>query len=372
MKKLNFFYLLTLLLVFASCSSSSDDDSRNEVSLSVSVNNLLLEAAEGSYTEQFSIISSVDWKIVSYADWLDFTATEGIAGSVTIRVRAKSTNDSSEERIGEFDVKAGDKVKTVTVRQLSALAEGCVARPTNLVILTDGIAFDFNFGRNVSYYYYGFMDKASIGSMTDDEIAEICQETFWRYTPEEEAIGYLSGLTPNTEYYLITFAYDKKGKRGELIKTLVKTRPIVNSRPRVWITDISYDATKWSWTTTMSAYTSKYYMSYYTGENAYYASEIPTVWIAWYMKNHIDNGDYAPILQSGNWSADRVENDGAIYVYAWAVGENNTFAYQLDTLYESFIYSPTYSKASNDAPQAGVISKEQLSEYMKGCVLVEE
>ena len=71
MKKLNFFYLLTLLLVFASCSSSDDD--KSETQLSVSVNDLVLEAEKGSYSPvPLVITSSDDWSIVSHVDWWIF------------------------------------------------------------------------------------------------------------------------------------------------------------------------------------------------------------------------------------------------------------------------------------------------------------
>ena len=372
MKKLNLFYLLTLLLVFASCSNS--DDSKSETKLTVSVNDLILEAAAGSYSPvPLVITSSDDWKIVSHADWLDFSSKSGSAGTVSVTVRAKSINDSSQDRYGEFDVIAGDKVKTVEVRQFPALAAGCEVRPTDVVILTDGVAFDFYFGKKVSYYYYGYIDAVVAGSMTDDEIAYYAQEEFYRYTPEEGDLGYLSGLDSNTEYYLVTFGYDNKGNRGDMTKTLVKTKPIITNRPRVNISNVTYSSTEWNWNTTMSAYTSKYYMGVYSGYYASVISSMPDVWLAWYMKNEIESGEYSPILQSDSWNSERLSTDYYLYICAWAVGESNELAYELDTYYGSLLEdSPLLSRAANEEPKVGVVSKESIRESMKGFVIIEK
>jgi len=368
MKKLNFFYLLTLLLVFASCSSSDDD--KSETQLSVSVNDLVLEAEKGSYSPvPLVITSSDDWSIVSHVDWLDFSSKSGSAGTVTVSVRAKSANDSSVERIGEFDVVAGDKVKTIEVRQFPGLADGCEVRPTNLVVLTDGVAFDFNFGKKVSYYYYGYIDAVMAGSMTDDEIAQYAQDEFYRYTPEEGDLGYLYGLDPNTEYYLVTFGYDSKGNRGDMSRTLVKTKPVITNRPRVNISNVTCDDYEWGWKTSMSAYTSKYYMAVYSGIYADEYSKFPSVWMAWYMKNEINSGEHEAILQSDSWYLSRESSEYSIYICTWAVGENNEFAYQLDIFYNSLL---TYSPAVNNEPKVGVISKESVREYMTGLVFIEK
>ncbi len=371
MKKLNFFYLLTILLVFASCSS---DDDKSETQLSVSVNDLILEAAAGSYTPvPLTITSSDDWKIVSHVDWLDFSSRSGAAGTVSVTVRAKSVNDSSQDRIGEFDVIAGDKVKTVEVRQLPALVEGCEVRPTNIVIMTDGVAFDFNFGKKVSYYYYGYIDAVVAGSMTDDEIADYAQEEFYRYTPEEADLGYLYGLDPNSEYYLVTFGYDNKGNRGDMSKTMIKTKPIITNRPRVTISNVTYSSTEWNWNTTMSAYTSKYYMGAYSGYYAEITSLMPEVCLAWYMKNEIEGGEHTPILQSDSWELSRESGDYYLYICAWAVGENNELAYELDTYYGSLVdESPLLTRAASEEPKVGVISKERVYEYMKDFVIIEK
>lgn len=369
MKKLNLFYLLTLLLVFASCSNS--DDSKSETKLTVSVNDLILEAVEGSYSPvPLVITASDDWQIVSYVDWLDFSSKSGGAGSVQVAVRAKKANDSSEERVGEFDVKCGDKVKTITVRQLPGLADGCVVYPTDFVILTNSVAFDFDFGKKVSYYYYGYIQKDAIGSMTDDEIAEFAQSSFRRYTPEDNKLGYLGGLNANTEYYLVTFAYDSRGYRGEMIKTLIRTQPTVIDRPSVKISDVTYNSSAWYWTTTMSPYTKKYYQDQYSGEAALlqmyeiiddYVYELPDAVRAWKMKKAISAGILKPILNSSyEWSCPRVYYEVDFLVYTWAVGDNDEFAYELDSFWggisEDAVLSPMATRAAK-GPFAGVTSK---------------
>ena len=374
MKKLNLLYLLACLLVFASCSSSDDDDNR-ETELSVSVYDLLLEAQEGSYTSTITITSSDEWRISTSDDWLDFTSRSGNAGSAQIGVRAKSINDSSKERIGYFDVIAGNKTKTVTVRQLPALAADCAVQPTDMVIMTDGIAFDFNFGKKVAYYYYGYLDKSFVTGLSDEEIAYISQETFERKTPDEGELGWISYLDPNSEYYLITFAYDRYGKRGDMVKTLFRTKAVVGNRPRIYITNVEYSSTTWEWSTTKSPYTKYYYQSTFSGVTAANALLVPQAVLAWLMKGAIESGDLDLILNDGNWYRSRGTDEEDFFVYTWAVGQDNEFAGELDTWGGSIESGPfpfySATRASEDKePAAGVISKESVNELMKNIQFV--
>ncbi|MBE6303854.1 MAG: fimbrillin family protein [Bacteroidales bacterium] len=248
-------------------------------------------------------------------------------------------------------------------------AEDCKVVPVNIVSLTDGVAFDFNFDKEVSYYYYGYIAKESIGSVTDEEIVEVALENFTRYTPEDDLLGYLAGLEANSEYYVITFGYDSKGNRGEIIKTLVKTKPDVTNRPRVTISNVTYTSTEWNWDTSISSETKKYYMAGVSGEYASMLGDTPNILLAWYMKNEIDNGEYTSILEPGSWWMSRNSTDNDIFIYAWAVGNDNEFAGQLDTFYSSLTESAVLTlNPEKKMPDAKVVSKEHLHKCMKNVV----
>ena len=245
--------------------------------------------------------------------------------------------------------------------------------PTNFVTLTDGVAFDFNFGKKVSYYYYGYLEKDLIGRFTDEEIVEIALENFTRYTTEDEQLAYLTGLDAGAEYYIVSFGCDSKGNRGEVIKTLVKTKADVANRPRVNISDVTYSSSEWNWETTISSNTKKYYMSGLSGDLALVLSEMPYVCLAWYMKDEIDNGEYSPILYSSSWWMSREATDDYIYIYAWAVGEDDEFAGQLDIFFGSLVEeTPLSCSVAMKKPEVGVVSKESIREYMKNSVNIKE
>ena len=368
MKKVNLFYLLTLIVAFVSCSSGDDSP---KTQLSVNVYDLALSSEMHSSNNALTITSNDKWEIVSHVDWLDFSSRRGNAGTANITVSAKSANDSSQDRIGEFDVVSNDKVETIEVRQMTGLVGDCEVVPMNLVVLTDGVAFDFKFGKKVSYYYYGYIEKVVAGSMTDDEIAEHSQENFKRYTPEEDHLGSIDGLYSSTEYYVVAFGYDSKGNRGDMTKILVTTKPIITNRARVTISNVTYNSTEWNWNTTISPYAKKYYMLALSGLYAWYYGEFMCdAEIAWGIKDGIKDGSLTPILNSGSWRLGRETGDEELYIAAWAVGDNEEFSGQLDTFYGSLSDNAVKSKSvAYKKTTTRMSSKKSVREYLKNSIV---
>ena len=321
------------------------DDERKSTSLEVNVYDIIL-GAERNSSSTITITSNANWEIKNAPSWISFSSTRGGAGSATIEILASSKNNTAEERVGTFNILAGDKRVSIEVIQRAALTAYCEVNPVNIVTLTDGIAFDFEFGKEVSYYYYGFMEKSLIGSMTDDEIAEYSQENFVRYTPYEDHLGVIDGLYPNTEYYIIAFGYDSEGYRGTMNKILMKTKAQKTNRPRISISDVSYTYNEWNWNTYMSAYTTKYYMMASSGITAYIYGELyADVEIAWLMKQEIDNETLDPILNNGSWTMDKDAEDADLYIAAWAVGGND-YSGEMDIFYGSINYDSSIQKVS--------------------------
>ena len=298
-------------------------------------------------------------------------------GGKVIPLNLAATMDfkSGKKTIIELEIE-GDKVISLNGYTNSWNDDECVdceVVPTNFVTLTDGVAFDFNFGKNVSYYYYGYIEKDLMGSVTDDEIAETAQEIFTRYTPEDGMLGYVSGLDANKEYYIVSLGYDSKDNRGEIIKTLIKTKANVTNRPCVTISDVTYSSTEWNWETTISSNTKKYYMSALSGDYASVLSEMPNVWLAWYMKDGIDNGEYTPVLSSDSWWMSRESTDNYVYIYAWAVGGDDEFSGELDTFFGSLVEETILSsRSANKNREVGVVSKDSIREYMKNVVNIKK
>lgn len=106
-----------------------------------------------------------------------------------------------------------------------------------------------------------------------------------------------------------------------------------------------------------------------SGEYASMLGDTPNILLAWYMKNEIDNGEYTSILEPGSWWMSRNSTDNDIFIYAWAVGNDNEFAGQLDTFYSSLTESAVLTlNPEKKMPDAKVVSKEHLHKCMKNVV----
>lgn len=106
-----------------------------------------------------------------------------------------------------------------------------------------------------------------------------------------------------------------------------------------------------------------------SGEYASMLGDTPNILLAWYMKNEIDNGEYTSILEPGSWRMSRNSTDKDVFIYAWAVGNANEFAGQLDIFYGSLTESAVIpSSFAKKMPAAKVVSKEHLHKCMKNVV----
>ena len=365
--------VFTLLFgaLFASC--SSEDDSLQETEISVNVYNLILGAEKNS-NSTFTITSNENWEITDIPTWINLSSTRGGAGTSTITVTTTSANDdSSADRQGKFTIIANEKTIIIDVTQKSTISKGCDVYPTNIVTLTDGIAFDFSFGSNVSYYYYGYIEQDKAGIMTDAEIVEYAFEYFERHVPKDDHLGVLSSLKADTEHCIICFGYDNKGNRGDINKRIVRTRSQVTNRPYVNISNITYTADLWKWSTSKGGFTSKYYQSVWTGDVAsYLALYCPLVEIAWYMKSFIDNG-LTPALNDETWSTTR-NGSNEILIATWAMDEKGNLAETIDCGYgmASTSYNIEKSLEKYERGKIYTSSKNLFQESISTYTTVEE
>ncbi|MDE5610779.1 MAG: SUMF1/EgtB/PvdO family nonheme iron enzyme [Odoribacter sp.] len=119
--KRNLFYWAFCLLLFAGCSKDSaveKDDSREEpsaqeITLEVSVSDLVFEASGGVKT--FAITCNGEWKISGAGDWCTVDADAG-NGNRTVSVTA-GAYEGMEDRNVNLTVKSGAKTQLVGVTQ---------------------------------------------------------------------------------------------------------------------------------------------------------------------------------------------------------------------------------------------------------------
>lgn len=360
------FMMLALICAFGIVSCKDDEKEENKTSLSVNVYDLVL-GSTGNSVSNFTLTSNAPWTITGIPEWVNLSSTRGGAGTATITVVATSTNSSSKDRVATINVTAAEVTIDVEITQKANLIGDCEVCPIDVLVMNESVAFDFRFGKNVSYYYYGYIESRLSGSMTDEDIAEYAEENFPRYTPDEDLLGVLEGLDSNTQYDIVCFGYDNKGNRGEMTRVQAKTKNDFTNRPRVTIDGVGYDDDTWFWSTIISPYATRYYMIYAEDIYADYHLLLSDAEVAWGMKEKIEDGTYAPIVNDGEWVGDRSPGSSSLYIAVWAVGASDKFSGELDKFYGSIesevVVNKAASKVQSDKIRSS--SKKMLREFIE-------
>lgn len=318
--------LVALFAGFTSCSSSDDDDDKGG-KVMTDKTSITFMAKQG-VSETLSIVASKDWTVSGMPEWLNASSTSG-RGNSTITLTTKTANNTVEERTAQLTVQSGNNVAYVTVTQETSISAGCTVKPSNIVTLATGVAFDYSYGSNVAYLYRGIFEKAVADRYTEDEIiAELTKDKDDRITPNDNYITSMIGMSPLTNYVIFTIGYDKNGDRGELVRTEIKTK---NGRNQAVaeISDVRYTETLWKWQTTPDGYTERYYQWFIENEDLIYASD-PAV--AWFfnqaMNSSKNNSDFDPIVKAQGWQRKRSGN--TFHLMTWAKNVDGEFSGVID------------------------------------------
>ena len=297
-----------------------------EVNLSVDVYELNFSEKEGD-VQNLRITSNADWKIAGIPEWLDLSSTSG-SGSTTIKLTSNSFNNSSSSRSAVLLVEANGVSKEVKVFQKAGLVSDCDAVFGMVAVLSESLAFDLELGSNVASFGWGWMPKSEAGLLSDDEVIKILgSENFKTFTPEKDGNRLFGGdqsLSPNTEYVIYSLAYDKNGKRGNLLRKEIKTKKKTNA-PFVSIKNVEPKETEWKWTTVENASCDKYYHVAWTGNDL--ANELPlynysNAGIAWRILVAINNNELELELNGDNWTMKRNKGDNYLQIVTWGVSDS--------------------------------------------------
>lgn len=292
---------------------------------------LVVDVAELNFSEKegdvlnLNITSNADWSIKGKPEWVDLSSASG-SSNATIKLTTNSFNNSSSVREATLTITAKEITKNVKLTQKAGLVANCAVKLNRIVCLNDAVAFDFSYEDAVSYFYVGYLDKDDAGRMTDDEIIEVLDEEFERYTPSDGYVISFPNLTSMHNYIVYTVAYDKNGKRGELIGKEVRTKSGVN-QPVAYIENVKYDSSKWYFDTVIGAYSSKYYIWLLTGATSTaYSSKVDAI-VAWQFAYNIDKypSSFEPALQSSSWKLNRNSDERYIQIVTWGVGADGEF-----------------------------------------------
>ena len=226
-----------------------------------------------------------------------------------------------KEREAQLILISGDTRATIKVTQETPLDPDAYVNPTNIITLYNGIAFDYEFGKNVSYYYRGYMEKSAVASMTDSEIITVLEENFKRYTISDDEVADFSGLDEGTAYMVYTVGYNKEGKRGKLTKTEITTKTLQNNEPMAWIYDPTTDGSYWYWTVEKSATCYSYYMISTEDFDFAFSSD---VFQAWMIDYYIRKGWTSEYVNGGDWYT--TKSGSLIAVMTWGLDKKENFA----------------------------------------------
>ncbi len=251
----------------------SDDDRKREIvyvtqqgakcTLSVDVSELIFE--ENAKCERtIRITSNTKWTISEVPEWLDLSTTNG-NGDASVQLITATDNNSSMERTGEIKISTSEgEYRKVTVQQKGKYVKDCKVEIADILTMANSVAFKYDFGSNVAYYYEVVTYPEVIERMTDVEIVEELL-TGTRYIPSDGSISSFN-LDPRTNYTICFVAFNKEDRQGELTFVDFSTPTDVN-QAEAWISDISFDDQYWYWTETISAYCRYYYNYQETGSS---------------------------------------------------------------------------------------------------------
>ncbi len=339
-----------------SCSSDDDGDdgSSSQSTLTVDVGEINIPADGASKT--FRITSNGKWTISGNQAWLQVTPSVGSGNAVIVVAATENTSVNGRECLLSVETVDGSK-QTVRVNQAGNKASDCAVTPNSIVVLSHGFAFDYTYGKNVSYYYIKAFTPSQVDRMTEEEIVkEISEGESVRNTPKDGYVTSWKDLSANMEVAVFTLAYDKTGKRGELVRTDIKTKSDKN-QPVAYISDVKYNDTSWMWSTQPNGYTKMYYMWFISNVNLITSTDAA---IAWFFNDAMSNSPSdasinTPISGPDSWTITRTSN--IFHAVTWAVDVNNEFSGLIERVRGTADSSSKTVRRSADKPKEGGLDR---------------
>ncbi len=322
MKKFLFLiFAACLCLGFASCGGEDESD-EPAAQLSVSPTSISLLSGEGQSTN-FQITCTGAWTASYSADWIHLSASSG-SGNTSVTVSSLSENATATPRNTDIVITCGDQSATVSVSQQGGAAADCEVTPVDLLVMAEGVGFKVDYGSNVSYYYTGYLE-ANQGGWTDALVIETLKNSFPRRNPDKDDIIAMSGMDPDTDYYIVTVGFTSQEKAGEVHRERVTTRRIPNNYPWVNITNVKYNSSKFLWDTQMNGSSSKYYMLATSDGSLVDAfATVAPVFVAYLIDEDVKDGDITAWAQSSSFNITRESN--RLYVCTWAMDADSKWS----------------------------------------------
>lgn len=295
--------------MFVSC--GGNDGPSIEYTLSQS--EVVLTSEKGASTS-FGITfteESGQWVVTQVPEFVTVYPQSG-SGAGTVRVTAVDNNNSKQPYEGVITVEVdGAKVKTQTIRVVQQNLTDCYAEPSNVLQMSDGLAFNWEIGRNTKYYYWGCYEQSVYNKMSESEVLKniVTGNVSDRVLPDNDGFACTYDLDANTQYVVITVSFAEGDRQGDLVVTPITTKPTSN-QPEATINDVSYYTDNsnnyyYGWNIKKNTYCSQYYTYAAASPDNFWAyyrlAEGTGVLVAWALRTEIqkDGQDHTTSINNG-------------------------------------------------------------------------
>lgn len=325
MKQKMFKSLLVMAAIMALCTTlfSCRDDEADYVEKAsndlpecyIDKNDLSFDSKKGDVKE-LRITCSGKWEIANIPEWLEAESKKGM-GCATVKFTTSRDNQTSFYNEGCMTVTFTENPEAtgaVQVKQRGSAVSHCGVSPNLIVTLSNGIACDFTFDRDVARYYRGYIEASSAGRMTDGEIINTLEQEFQRHVPGDDEVANFDGLKAGTRYIIYTLGYDRNGNRGELVSTAVTTLAERSNEPIGKITDLYRSGYYWYWSIAKSATCNSYYMMASEDQSIALASDVLQ---AWWLEYAAKRGSISEYVNGADW---RLEVNNGSMLAVWTRG----------------------------------------------------
>lgn len=343
--------VMVLNITMTSCKwpwEKSDDDDTHLPECYVNKNDLSFDSKKGDVKE-LSITCNGKWEISNVPDWLIAESTEG-RGLTTVKFTTSVSNGNSTPNEGYMRVTFSenpDATETVYVEQRGGAVAGCEVTPNLIVTLTNGIALDFNFDKDVVRYYCGIMRSSSVGKMTDEQIIKKLESDFKPHVPSNDEVLDFDGLNVGTRYVIYTLGFNQRGERGELLSKEVSTMNVKSNEPITKIEDLRGNGVYWNWSTRKAAASCEsYYMMTTENYNIANASDVCQAWLMEYAQQ---NGEISKYVNNADWKQ-KVDDGSLFFVWTRGMDGNGNMSSKIEWEY----ITATNTRSASVTPHYGI------------------
>ena len=123
----------------------------------------------------------------------------------------------------------------------------CYTEPSKILLMSNGVAFNWNFGSDTKYFHWTFFSQEDYNSMSESEIIATLKEQD-AFEPDHDDFACIYSTSPdvtipNLSLVVVTLSYSSDNQQGELVVTPMTTKSDVD-QPEATIDEVVYDKDK--------------------------------------------------------------------------------------------------------------------------------